>query len=229
MFTERKFPKRSDFLQLNEKSHSLKKIYEYNKKNKTGQNSTKIMIPKSSNFTTFISDFKNIKNHDINSIEIPKKSIKNRFLYSNNRNRNKNKNNNLILSNFTNTTNSINSKKFNTVENRRNSSVNRIFKTKNTKTILADRNPSKIKLLFPKLSTVNSFNFKNKEKYKTLNNYSNGNNSNNKYILNNDNNSIFVSNKKSRNSSNYHKFNENKIILQKSIELSLFNKKIKNK
>ena len=78
--------------------------------------------------------------------------------------------------------------------------MNRIFKTKNTKAILGDRNPTKIKLLFPKLSTVNSFNFKNKEKYKTLNNYSNGNNSNSnsKYILNN-NNYIFVSKKKSTN------------------------------
>lgn len=227
MFTERKFPKRSDFLKLNEQSYSLKKIYEYNKKDKTSQNSTKIMIPKSSNFTTFISDFKSIKNRDINSIEIPKKSIKNKFLYSNNRKRNKN--NNLMLSNFTNTTNSINSKKFNTMENRRNSSVNRIFKTKNTKTILADRNPSKIKLLFPKLSTVNSFKFINKEKYKTISNYSNGNNSNNKYILNNNNNSIFVSKEKSKNSSNFHKFNENKIILQKSIEFSLFTSKLDNK
>jgi hypothetical protein len=219
MFTEKKFPKRSEFLKLNEQSHSLKKIYEYNKKMKTSQNSTKIIIPKSSNFTNFISDFKNKKNQDLNSIEIPKKSIKNRFLCSNNKSRNEN--NNLKLSNFTNTTNSINSKKFNTVENRRNSSVNRIFKTKNTKTILADRNPSKIKLLFPKLSTVNSFNFKNKEKYKTLNNYSNGNNSNSKYILNN-NNYIFLSKKKSTNSSNYLKFNENKITLQKNIEFSLF-------
>ena len=228
MFTERKFPKRSEFLKLNEKSHSLKKIFEYNNKNKASKNSTKIMIPKNSNFTTFISDFKNIKNHDINNTDIPKKSIKNRFLYSNNRKRNKN--NNLILSNFTNTTNSINSKKFNTLENRRNSSVNRIFKTKNTKTILADRNPSKIKLLFPKLSTVNSFKFiNNKEKYKTINNYSNGNNSNNKYILNNDNNSIFISNKKPRNSSNYLKFNGNKIMLQKSIEFSLFTKKFEEK
>ena len=138
MFTEKKFPKRSQFLKLNEQSHSLKKIYEYNKKMKTSQNSTKIIIPKSSNFTNFISDFKNKKNQDINSIEIPKKSIKNRFLYSNNKTRNENYN--LMLSNFTNTTSSINSKKFNTVENRRNSSVNRIFKTKNTKTILADRN-----------------------------------------------------------------------------------------
>ena len=228
MLTERKFSKRSDFLKLNEQSLPLKKIYEYNKKNKASQNSSKIMIPKNSNFTSLINDFKNIKNQDINSIEIPKKSIKNRFLYSNNRKRNKN--NNLILSNFTNTTNSINSPKFNSLENRRNSSVNRIFKTKNTKTILPDRNPSKIKLLFPKLSTVNSFKFKNKEKYKTINNYSNGNNCNNKYVLNNDNNSIFVSNKKSRNSSNfYRKFSENKIILQKSIEFSLFTKKFEHK
>ena len=221
MLTERKFSKRSDFLKLNEQSLPLKKIYEYTKKNKASQNSTKIMIPKNSNFTSLINDFKNIKNQDINSIDNPKKSIKNRFLYSNNRTRNKN--NNLILSNFTNTANSINSKKFNTMENRRNLSVNRIFKTKNTKAILGDRNPTKIKLLFPKLSTVNSFNFKNKEKYKTLNNYSNGNNSNSnsKYILNN-NNYIFVSKKKSTNSSNYLKFNENKITLQKNIEFSLF-------
>jgi len=227
MFTERKFPKKSDFLKLNEQSDSLKKMYEYNKKKKTSQNSTKIMIPKNSNFTTFITDFKNAKNQDINTIDIPRKSIKNRFLYNNNTKRNKNYN--LMLSNLTNTTNSINSKKFSTVENRRNSSVNRIFKTKNTKTILTDRNPTKIKLLFPKLSTVNSFNFKNKEKYKTMNNYSIGNNSNNKYLLNNNNNSIFVSKEKSRNSSNFHKFNGNKIILQKSIEFSLFTTKLSNK
>ena len=227
MFTERKFPKRSEFLKLNEQSHSLKKIYEYNKKNKTSQNSTKIMIPKNSKFTTFISDFKSIKNQNINSIEIPKKTIKNRFLYSNNRKRNKN-NNNLMLSNFANTTNSTNSKKFSTMDNRRHSSVNRIFNTKNTKTILTNRNPSKIKLLFPKLSSVNSINLKNKDKYKTINNNSNGNNSNNKFIINN-NNSIFVSKEKSRNPSNFNKFNENKIMYQKSIEFSLFKSKLGNK